>query len=51
MGEEKKAPKEGLFKRIFGGGKTQPCCGGVQLEEIPEDREDDESKAPRKESS
>lgn len=37
MEEEKKPEKEGLFKRLFGGGKKDACCCAVKIEEIPED--------------
>ena len=36
--EEEKPKKEGLFKRLFGGGKKGACCSTVKIEEIPDDR-------------
>ena len=34
--EEKKPKKEGLFKRLFGGGQKGACCSAVKIEEIPD---------------
>jgi len=40
--EEKKPEKEGFFKRLFGGGKKDPCCSSVKIEEIPDDLQEPE---------
>ena len=43
MEEEKNPKKEGLFKRLFGGGKNDSCCCSVKIEEIPDDPPEPES--------
>ena len=42
--EEKKPKKEGLFKRLFGGGQKGACCSAVKIEEIPENDEQEPEK-------
>jgi len=48
---ENKKEKKGLFQRMMGRKKAKksPCCGGFEIEEIPEENADTDNEKKAKE--
>ena len=49
----KENEKKGFFERLLGGNKSKKgsCCGGVEIEEIPENNKDKETPKDKKGNS
>lgn len=45
--------KKGFFERLFGGisSKKNSCCGSIEMEEIPDDKFDDQENQAAKKNS